>query len=45
MSTRFVLGMGGTVDYEIRWDPAVLEQLAAEHGVRSADLDLAAPVG
>jgi ADP-dependent phosphofructokinase/glucokinase len=45
MSTRFVLGMGGTVDYEIRWDPAVLEQLAAEHGVGSADLDLAAPVG
>ncbi len=45
MSTRFVLGMGGTVDYEIRWDPAVLEQLAAEHGVGSADLDFAAPVG
>jgi ADP-dependent phosphofructokinase/glucokinase len=44
MSTRFVLGMGGTVDYEIRWDPAVLEQLAAEHGVGAQDLDLAAPV-
>ena len=44
MSTRFVLGMGGTVDYEIRWDPTVLEQLAAEHGVGRDDLDLAAPV-
>lgn len=44
MGTRFVLGLGGTVDYEIRWDPAVLERLAVEHGVRSADLDLAAPV-
>jgi len=28
MSTTFVLGMGGTVDYEVRWDSAVLEQLA-----------------
>ncbi|WP_019137686.1 ADP-dependent glucokinase/phosphofructokinase [Cellulomonas massiliensis] len=44
MSTRFVLGMGGTVDYEIRWDPAVLEALAAEHGVGPEDLDLHAPV-
>lgn len=44
MSTRFVLGMGGTVDYEIRWDAAVLEQLAVEHGVGPDDLDLATPV-
>ncbi|WP_199422923.1 ADP-dependent glucokinase/phosphofructokinase [Actinotalea solisilvae] len=44
MGTRFVLGMGGTVDYEIRWDPAVLERLAAEHGVGADDLDLDAPV-
>ncbi|WP_456844239.1 ADP-dependent glucokinase/phosphofructokinase [Cellulomonas sp. P5_C6] len=44
MSTKFVLGMGGTVDYEIRWDPAVLGQLAAEHRVGVGDLDLAAPV-
>lgn len=44
MGTRFVLGMGGTVDYEIRWDPAVLERLAAEHGVGAEDLDLDAPV-
>lgn len=45
MSTRFVLGMGGTVDYEIRWDPAVLERLAAEQRVGPEDLDLHAPVG
>ncbi|GEK23270.1 ADP-dependent glucokinase/phosphofructokinase [Cellulomonas xylanilytica] len=44
MSTRFVLGMGGTVDYELRWDPAVLERLAAEHGIGPEDLDLATPV-
>lgn len=44
MGTRFVLGMGGTVDYEIRWDAAALERLAVEHGVTAADLDLAAPV-
>lgn len=44
MGTKFVLGLGGTVDYEIRWDPAVLERLAAEHGVRSVDLDRAVPV-
>lgn len=44
MGTRFVLGMGGTVDYEIRWDPATLEQLAAEHAVGPDDLDVTAPV-
>ena len=44
MSTRFVLGMGGTVDYEVRWDPAVLERLAAELGIGPQDLDLHAPV-
>ncbi|GEL98749.1 ADP-dependent glucokinase/phosphofructokinase [Cellulomonas terrae] len=44
MSTTFVLGMGGTVDYEIRWDPAVLEQLAAELGIGPDDLDRMAPV-
>ncbi|MCL3861180.1 ADP-dependent glucokinase/phosphofructokinase [Actinotalea sp. K2] len=42
---RFVLGMGGTVDYEIRWDPSVLERLAVEHGVGPEDLDLTTPVG
>ncbi|MEZ0449315.1 ADP-dependent glucokinase/phosphofructokinase [Cellulomonas sp. ICMP 17802] len=41
---RFVLGMGGTVDYEIRWDSAVLEALAAEHGVGPEDLDRTTPV-
>ena len=44
MSTRFVLGMGGTVDYEIGWDPAVLERLAAEHGVGPEDVDRTIPV-
>lgn len=39
MTSELVLGLGGTVDYEIAWDPAVLEALALEHGIRSADLD------
>ena len=27
MTNRIVLGLGGTVDYEISWDSAVLEEL------------------
>lgn len=44
MGTRFVLGLGGTVDYEIRWDPRVLEELATEHGIGVEDLDRDRPV-
>lgn len=39
MTSELVLGLGGTVDYEIAWDPVVLEALALEHGIRSAELD------
>jgi ADP-dependent phosphofructokinase/glucokinase len=41
---RLVLGLGGTVDYELRWDAAVLGRLAAEHGVRREELTSTAPV-
>ena len=41
---RFVLGLGGTVDYEIRWDPQVLADLAAEHGIALEELDRDRPV-
>ncbi|WP_106815844.1 ADP-dependent glucokinase/phosphofructokinase [Microbacterium timonense] len=44
MTSQLVLGLGGTVDYEIAWDPAVLEALALEHGIRSGDLDASIPV-
>lgn len=44
MSGERVLGLGGTVDYEIAWDAAVLEALALEHGITSTDLDASVPV-
>lgn len=44
MSKRLVLGLGGTVDYEIAWDPGVLEQLVVELGITSAELDAWAPI-
>lgn len=39
-----VLGLGGTVDYEIVWDTATLQALVDELGVTPADLDLHHPV-
>lgn len=39
MKERFALGFGNNVDYELVWDSAVLERLAAEHGVREEELD------
>jgi ADP-dependent phosphofructokinase/glucokinase len=44
MSARLVLGLGGTVDYEIRWDAAVISTLARHYGVRRAELVSAAPI-
>lgn len=44
MGTRFVLGLGGTVDYEIRWDSQVLADLATEHGIDHEELDRDRPV-
>ncbi|AUG28575.1 MULTISPECIES: ADP-dependent glucokinase/phosphofructokinase [Microbacterium] len=44
MSARLVLGLGGTVDYEIRWDAAVISALAHRHGVRRAELTTTAPI-
>jgi len=37
-SSDIVLGLGGTVDYEIEWDAAVLQRLVAEHGIRLPEL-------
>lgn len=44
MSTRYVLGLGGTVDYEIDWDPGLLSRLAAAWGLGAEELDAAAPI-
>lgn len=33
-----VLGLGGTVDYEITWNPAVLERMAAAAAIRADEL-------
>ena len=41
---HFVLGLGGTVDYELRWDTAVLDRLALEHRVRRHELTTTAPI-
>lgn len=39
-----VLGLGGTVDYELRWDSSVLDRLAQAHGVRRQELTTTAPI-
>ena len=45
MSTKFVLGLGGTVDYEIRWDAdGARAARRASTGSGRTDLDLDAPV-
>lgn len=44
VDTRLVLGLGGTVDYELRWDSAVLDRLAHAHGVRRHELTTTAPI-
>lgn len=37
-ASRVVLGLGGCVDYELKLTAAVLEHLAAVHGIRAAEL-------
>ncbi|RFA11362.1 hypothetical protein B7R54_17145 [Subtercola boreus] len=44
MSSETVLGLGGTVDYEIDWDSAVLEHLAVEYGVTVSELTTRHPI-
>ncbi|MFS0792728.1 ADP-dependent glucokinase/phosphofructokinase [Microbacterium sp. 1P10AE] len=44
MAEDLVLGLGGTVDYEIRWDAEVLTALAGEHGIRRDELVTTAPI-
>lgn len=44
MSTSFVLGLGGTVDYEIRWDSRVVEALVLEYAIRAAEVSATVPI-
>jgi ADP-dependent phosphofructokinase/glucokinase len=44
VSSDTVLGLGGTVDYEIEWDSSVLEALAVDYGVTVAELTTARPI-
>jgi len=44
MGDDLVLGLGGTVDYEIRWDAAVLSALAEGYGIRSDELTTTTPI-
>lgn len=42
--SELVLGLGGTVDYEIEWSGAVVEDLVEHHGITAAELDARIPV-
>jgi ADP-dependent phosphofructokinase/glucokinase len=44
VTDRIVLGLGGTVDYLIRWDSAVIEELVLAYGIRSDELSTEVPV-
>lgn len=44
MATELVLGLGGTVDYEIQWDAAALDDLVREYRITSDDLSATAPI-
>lgn len=39
-----VLGLGGTVDFEVRWDGEMLQQLVAEYDIERRELDTANPI-
>ncbi|MDO9398520.1 MAG: ADP-dependent glucokinase/phosphofructokinase [Herbiconiux sp.] len=44
MDDRIVLGLGGTVDYEIEWDERRLDELVALHGIVPSELSRQAPI-
>lgn len=44
MTHELVLGLGGTVDFEIAWDAELLATLAQQYRITRADLDVTAPV-
>jgi ADP-dependent phosphofructokinase/glucokinase len=44
-ASRVVLGLGGTVDYEIRWDSLVVEGLVEEYGIVDAEISSSVTIG
>lgn len=44
MGENLVLGLGGTVDYEIRWDAEVLSALAQGYGIHRDELTTTTPI-
>ncbi|WP_394250979.1 ADP-dependent glucokinase/phosphofructokinase [Arthrobacter pityocampae] len=44
MGTTLVLGLGGTVDYEVRWDADIVGSLAEQYGIRRTELTTMAPI-
>jgi ADP-dependent phosphofructokinase/glucokinase len=44
VTDHLVLGLGGTVDFEIEWDSAVFERLIEAYGIGPDDLSLTVPV-
>ncbi|MGA0567231.1 ADP-dependent glucokinase/phosphofructokinase [Rathayibacter sp. KR2-224] len=41
---NIILGLGGTIDYEIVWDEQLLQRLALEHGIRRDECDSSLPI-
>ena len=39
MPGRIVLGLGGTVDYELRWDLEAFQRLVDRHSIGRGELD------
>ncbi|MGA7204175.1 MAG: ADP-dependent glucokinase/phosphofructokinase [Specibacter sp.] len=44
MNNKLVLGLGGTVDYEIVWDSTVIEGLISEYSVTASELSPSIPI-
>lgn len=44
MGNTLVLGLGGTVDYEIEWDSRIVEDLIREYSIRAAELEAWLPI-
>lgn len=44
MTGRLVLGLGGTVDYEVAWDGAIYDALAEQYGVAREELTTSRPI-
>lgn len=44
MTGDLVLGLGGTVDFEVTWDAAVLSALALEYGIVAGELTTDRPI-